>query len=241
MKIKSAFVLLFVAVTMQFIFNSSFAQGKKSKTNTAIVYDLLITKNKNSVGIEETYNGGTRVVFISKNKARIRLVSLMRMQSIFFDYDKGKLKKATIIKESGKNKYLMRLNPAEWKKYNKKYDSLTCDTSFTDSLVVAGYPCRKAVITLEDEKQVTVFYSDSLRLPNDFIEPLFRCIPGVVLQYEFTSKKGTVMFKAAQVTHQNFEPKIFTIPSKGVAVRKYYPDRKSPVEEEEVITEEDEE
>ncbi|MBL0355453.1 MAG: hypothetical protein IPP72_00530 [Chitinophagaceae bacterium] len=236
MRIKSSLALLLFAVTVQFIFNQSFAQIKP--VNTAIVYNIVVTKNKHTGGLEETYNGGTKAIFVSNKKARIRLVSLMRIQSIFFDYDEAQLKKTTIIKESGKKKYLFRLTPAEWKLYNKKYDSLVCDTSFTDSMVVAGYPCRKAVITLEDEKQVNVFYTDSIHSVNAFIEPLFRCIPGTVLQYEFSSKKGTVLFKASEVSNHYIEPKIFTIPSKNVAVRKYYPNKKAR-REAEVTTEED--
>jgi hypothetical protein len=162
----------------------------------------------------------------------------MRIQSIFFDYNNDVLKKATIIKESGKKKYLFRLTAAEWKLYNKKYDSLVCDTSFTDSLLIAGYPCRKAVIKLEDEKQVTVFYTDSIHALNQFIEPIFSCIPGTVLQYEFSLKKGTVGFKAASVSRQKIPPNILKMPSKAVVVRKYYPGKKT-TQEEEIVEEEE--
>lgn len=239
MKIKLPFVLLLIAVTGQFIFNKAFAQHKPSGTNISIVYDIVVTKKKHAGGLEETYNGGTRAVFVSKSKARIRLVSLMRIQSIFFDHNIDVLKKVTIIKESGKSKYLFRLSAAEWKLYNKKYDSLVCDTSFTDSLTVAGYTCKKAVIRLEDGKEVTAFYTDSIRGISTFIEPLFRCIPGTVLQYEFSTKRGTVLFKASELSLQNVATEIFRIPSRSAVVKKYYPGKKPKKKEEEPVTEDD--
>ncbi len=93
-----------------------------------IVYDITISKTKKSSGIEETYNGGTKAVFISDNKARIRMVSLMRMESIFFDYDSSALREARVIKESGAKKYQYKLTAAEWENYNSKYVGATCDT-----------------------------------------------------------------------------------------------------------------
>ncbi len=196
--------------------------------NNTLVYDISIQKNNGKTGIEETYNGGTRAVFISKNKARIRLTALMRVQSIFFDIKENALQKATVIKESGRNKYIFRLTPAEWKLYNKKYDSLLCDTSFTDSLVILGYPCRKVVIKPEDKREVIAYYTDSIKVNNAVIEPLFQCINGTVLQYEVSTRKGTMLFKASHVSSDNIDPKIFIIPLKGVTVKKFNPNKKPP-------------
>lgn len=206
--------------------------------NTTIVYDINIQKQNGKVGIEETYNGGTKAVFIVKKKARIRLTALMRVQSIFLDIKEDVLQKATVIKESGKNKYLFRLTPAEWKVYNKKYDSLACDTSFTDSLVILGYRCRKMVIKPEDEREVTVYYTDSIKINNSIIEPLFRCINGTVLQYEVSTRKGTMTFKAGQISSNDIDPKIFMIPSKGITAKKYNPNKKPP-KQTEVVNEDE--
>jgi hypothetical protein len=209
-----------------------------AQQNLTVVYDIIIQKNKQSTGIEETYNGGTKSVFTNGKKGRIRLVSLMRIQSIFFDYG-TELKKATVIKESGKSKYLFKLTAAEWKLYNKKYDSLVCDTSFTDSADIKGYACRKAVIRLEDEKQVTVFYTDSIKMNNAVIEPLFRFIKGTVLQYDVKTRKGTISFKASEISTGNIDPKIFVLPSKGAVIKKYNANKKA-VKDTEVLVEEDE-
>jgi hypothetical protein len=237
MKLPLRPALLILCAAGHLIFSKATAQQHSS---TSIVYDITVKKNNGKAGIEETYNGGTKAVFISNRKARIRLTSLMRVQSIFFDTEKGILKKATVIKESGKNKYLFRLAPADWKIYNKKYDSLACDTSFTDSLVIEGYRCRKAVIKPEDEREVTVYYTDSIKLNYDVIEPLFRCIKGTVLQYEASTRKGTITFKASQVSLGNIESKIFAIPSKGVVVKKYNPNKKLTEEAEQAASEEEE-
>ena len=222
MRNKNFFLFpLFVAAS-QFIFTCSFAQpGNKTAT---IVYDISITKHRHAGGIEETYNGGTKAIFITGKKARIRLVTLMRIQSMFFDYTETGVKKVTILKESGKKKYTFNLTPAEWNSYNYKYDSTNVSCSFTnDSLNIAGYTCKKVVINLQKGRQVIAYYTDSIQTKTGFIEPLFRCVPGMVLQYEFFSKKGFIIFKAAKVSNSFISTSIFTVPSKGFAVKKYRP------------------
>jgi GLPGLI family protein len=187
--------------------------------NLSIVYDISISKTKRSSGLEETYNGGTKAVFITGNKARIRMVSLMRIESIFFNFD-STLQQAVVIKESGASKYRFNLNAPQWQSFNKKYDGVTCSFE-NDSLVVAGYRCKKAVINLSSGENIIAYYTDSIKPVNNFIEPSFNCVPGIVLQYEYRTNRGVVEFKASQVSREVIEKNIFVIPSAGVRLRTY--------------------
>lgn len=226
--LKKNLLLLFTVAALS-LFTKTTAQQHQPLT---IVYEITVKKNKNKAGIEETYNGGTKALFITGTKARIRLTTLMRIQSIFLEYDTA-IKKATVIKESGKRKYLFHLTNDQWNQYNKKYDSVNCDTSFTDSANINGYPCRKAVIKTGDDDEITVFYTDSIKINNSLIEPAFRCIKGVVLQYETTTRKGIVQFTAKEISNTEIDKKIFIIPSKNVVVKKYNPNKKPLKETEE--------
>jgi len=191
----------------------------QQQSDLTIVYEISISNTKRSTGLEETYNGGTKAVFIAGNKARIRMVSLMRIESIFFDYD-SILKQAAVIKESGAAKYRFNLSAIQWQRFNKKYDGISCSFE-KDSLLVAGYWCKKAVIRLNSGDNITAFYTDSIQPLHNFIEPSFSCIPGTVLQYEHASKRGVVIFKASLVSREIISKEIFIIPSAGVQLRKY--------------------
>lgn len=188
-------------------------------SHLTIVYDISISKTKKSTGLEETYNGGTKTVFIAQNKARIRMASLMRLESIFFTYD-STLRQAAVVKESGAKKYRFNLNADEWSHFNKKYAGSTCSFA-NDSLMIAGYNCKKAVIGLLSGEEIIAYYTDSIKPVNTFIEPAFSCIPGTVLQYEHTSNRGVVVFKASQVSRDVIAKDIFTIPASGVQLRRY--------------------
>jgi GLPGLI family protein len=220
---NSKFSLLLVLLTVQFISISSKAQHKNYLT---IVYDITVNKTKKASGIEETYNGGTKAVFVTNKKARIRLVSLMRIQSIYFDYDTSTLKQAVLIKESGQKKYRSNLSAEDWNNYNSKYDSVVCEMQ-NDSMEIVGYKCRKASINLVSGETIETYFTDSIQPINNFIEPAFRCIPGTVLQYQLHSNRGLITFKASQVSRETVAKDVFVIPKTGVQARKYVPNKKN--------------
>lgn len=184
-----------------------------------IVYDIQVKKDKEKTGIEETYNGGIKTVFISNEKARVRLVSLMRIQSIFFS-PANTAHQVSVIKESGKKKYKYYLTNEDWDLYNDKYNNDSCLLT-TDSTIILNYACRKAIIILKDGRQLSVYYTNKIKPVSAKIEPAFSCIPGLVLQYEYDYKKGSIIYTANKISQSSIDPGIFKIPAKGYSIRKY--------------------
>jgi len=66
----------------------------------------------------------------------------MRIQSVYTSTDNNG--SFTIVKESGKSKYVTRMNTREWKAYNSKYDGATCRLT-GDTMRVLRYVCKKAL------------------------------------------------------------------------------------------------
>ena len=188
-----------------------------------LVYDININTDKTSAGIEETYNGGTKTVLLKDYKLRIRLVSLMRINSMYFLKTGTALYKVLITKESGQRKYKYSLTPSEWKFYNAKYDSIAY--SFTeDSLSILGYNCKKVILSLKNgTEEVTAYYSPQLSPLDKYAEPMFAGIPGLVLRYEHTENQGTISFTASKLSFDEIDELIFAEPTKGYKQKKYEP------------------
>jgi GLPGLI family protein len=184
-----------------------------------IVYNIQVNTSKHKAGIEETYNGGIKTIFIDNEKARIRLVSLMRIQSIFFSSSNKSNHFVSVVKESGKNKYKYYLTNEQWDLYNNKYENDSCQLT-NDSAVVLNYPCRKAIIMLKDGRLLVVYYTNQLKPINPEIEPAFSHIPGLVLKYEYDYKKGTLLYTASKISEDPIDNKVFKAPS-GLPVKKY--------------------
>ncbi|MGC4038740.1 MAG: hypothetical protein QM764_22445 [Chitinophagaceae bacterium] len=218
-------VLVFLILPTLPVFSQDLLKKESNKilsdNDFTISYSLQVKSNKSNTGIGETYNGGVKTIFISGNKIRTRLVSLMRIESIF-QFPKNKSNKiAAITKESGKAKYRYLLTKEEWKQLNAKYDSASCQLTY-DSAVIFNYPCRKAIVTLKDGRSVGVYYTDSI-IRKDFkqVDPLFATVPGVVLQYEYFYKKGSVVYTVADISYNKIDPSVFRVPAKGIVTRKF--------------------
>jgi len=194
-----------------------------SGNSITLVYDISINTDKMNTGIEEAYNGSTKTIFIQDNNTRIRLVSLMRIQSIFFLKTDSLLKKVLFTKESGQKKYKYSLTPSEWKFYQAKYDSITYAFP-DDSLSILGYNCKKAILYLKEGKEeVTAYYSTQLKPLEKFIEPMFAGLPGMVLRYEHTAKKGTIIYTASKISFDKIDNQLFVEPVRGYKLQKYSP------------------
>lgn len=213
-----------------------------AKKEYSITYTLTIdAKNKRSIA--ETYNGGAKTLYIKGNKAKLVFASLMRIQYIYFTAVTLPAKKVAVItKESGKPKYYMALDAKEWKEYNKKYDSAIC--RFTnDSLQILNYWCKKAFLILPDQNELIIYYYPAR--PNKTAraaEPMFRCIPGIVMQYEFhKNNKQKIVYSATDISFLPIDDNIFQFKPAQYIRKKYIPGKADQVNKKNLpVIEEDE-
>ena len=186
-----------------------------------VSYSIELKSKKRNTGIGETYNGGVKTIFAGDQQVRLRLVSLMRMQSIFIFPEQTSSPKVVLLKESGKSKYKCYLTAADWKSYNQKYAGIVCRLT-EDTAHILNYTCKKAVLTLKSGKNITAYYTSAIQMPVlSLAEPLFSSIPGLVLKYEYTYKKGTITYTATIVNRNAIDPNVFAIPGTEFPLKKY--------------------
>ncbi|UAY52749.1 hypothetical protein [Ferruginibacter albus] len=201
--------------------SSLFAKKTDCNKLLTLVYDINIKSKNKKAGIEETYNGGIKTVFISNDQARIRLVSLMRIQSIFFTAKDSSNSEVIIVKESGKKKYKYELSASEWNLYNIKYKGDSCVYS-SDSLMILNHLCRKAIINLKDGRTITAYYTKELKPICEEIEPAFADISGVVLQYSYEYEGGSITYTASKISENPISEEILIAPKKGYITKKLH-------------------
>jgi hypothetical protein len=197
---------------------------KPTSKEFVISYTISV-KGVKSDGIAETYNGGLKTAFVKNDMVRLRLVSLMRTQSIFYDNKKATSKKvATVVKESGKERASMVLNAKQWKVFNSKTDSSRCEIFKDDTIRILNFLCAKAIITTKDSSKLDVYFLPSAK--NKILnaaEPLFAKIPGLVMQYSYSKGDKTITYTATTLKSAPILASTFTIPSKGYLQVKYNP------------------
>ncbi|MBK8712258.1 MAG: hypothetical protein IPL97_10365 [Niastella sp.] len=213
-----------------------------AKRPFSITYALTIyAKNKRSIA--ETYNGGVKTLFIKGNKAKLIFASLMRIQNVYVNTLNVPGKKVAVItKESGQHKYYMALDANNWKEYNKKYDSAVC--SFTnDSMQVLNYWCKKALLVLPDKNELIIYYYPAeINKTEQAAEPMFNCIPGIVMQYEFhKSNKQKIVYSATDISFLPINDKIFQFNPQHYIQKKYIPGKSDKISKKNLPVLEDDE
>jgi GLPGLI family protein len=154
----------------------------------------------------------TKTVYIKSNNARVELVSQAYAQTTIYNKTTAT---AAIIRTIGGEKYMTTLSAAQWQKLNKLLDS-TRIVLTTDSLSILDYSCKKAILYLKDNSEVTVYYTTNIIPSVREYEYMFKDIPGFVLGYEMLDAKGVkTSFKATQINLYNPVPSSkFDIPTK---------------------------
>jgi hypothetical protein len=224
--IYSIFLLAFCLVTnAQISKKISGPKPFKPSAKEFVISYAIVVKGEKIGGIAETYNGGLKTAFVKNDVVRLRLVSLMRTQSVFFNNKKGLTKKvATVVKESGKEKAKMFLNAKQWKVFNAKNDSLQCEIFKDDTIRVLDLLCAKAIITTKDSSKLTVYFFPCVKNKTlAAVEPLFACVPGLVMKYTYTKDDKAIEYTATSLKAGRILPSTFTIPIGGYMIQKYNP------------------
>jgi len=205
-------IILFFSATAFALPVPAPADHPSSISDLTISYSITLRSKRGNTGIGEIYNGGIQTLFAGRHEARLRLASLMRIESIFAVFDNGGLKNITLIKESGSNKHRTVLRPDQWNQYNNKYNGATCRL-IEDTMLILKHMCKKAVINLKDGRQMTAwYYPDSPKSSLAYLLPVFSRIPGIVLKYEYTYKKKTLVYTATSISHEPISADVFTPP-----------------------------
>lgn len=193
------------------------AQAQRVMTEGTIVYNLSVVTTSKEAGMADIFDGATLNVYVKSFQALSELKSVLLNQTIIYD---GKNMGATILKESGDQKFIINLTPENWVHYNRKYEGITY--TYTDETkTVAGFPCKKAIGKLKDGTEFSVFYATNLTPSLKGYDYQFKGLPGTALEYEVQNGAMKVKYTAAKVTFSPVPAFKFDIPKSGYRILDY--------------------
>lgn len=186
-------------------------------SEATITYSVAIRTTNTEPRAADLMDGAVNVVYLKGNLSRSDLKSALGHQSTVVDSKTGE---ATVIKEYGEQRYMIRMTPEEWRISNKAYDSVLYQfTGLTKQ--IAGYTCEQAIGTWKDGNTYTVFFTRALLPVNHEFQYLNRQLPGLALEYQAKMGRGELTYTATSI---NFDPvphQQFEIPTSGYRVMTY--------------------
>lgn len=184
----------------------AFTQSPKVVADCTVTFDVSIGKADGSG------EHATKTLYIKGTEIRTDLVSPTFLQTTFYD---GKKEEAVILRELGGNKYMSRLNAAQWKDQNKRYEGMEVVLG-NETKTILGYECKKAQVKLKDGSVLDMFYATAIIPSVSENAYQFKGIPGFVLEYEAQSEKGgKIKFTATVINLSPVPASRFQIPQSG--------------------------
>jgi len=157
---------------------------------------------------------GTKHVYIKGNDARMDVESAGYLQSVI--YDKAQ-HQAVVLRVLGTNKFITRLQPADWATENKRFDSLKISYQPATKTLI-GYECKMAIVTLRDGTEYQLFYTTSIAPSVREFDYVFKDIPGFVLAYQVKQGNHLVKYTATRISFSPVAASRFDIPVSGYRI-----------------------
>lgn len=180
-----------------------FAQGDSallcdSCQSITISYSATIQSKKRNKAISELYNGATKVLYLLKDSVRIRQVSLLRTETVIFSRSNEGYS-GKVLQESSGTRRNYNISEPEWKASFSPFENVRCQID-SSSQTILGYLCKKATVSGREGEAIIAYFTTVLQHSSYAIaEPMFACLPGVVLKYEFRTKESVITYTASRI------------------------------------------
>lgn len=200
---------LFVSIALLM---SSAAMAQKRFSEGTIWYDVVF----NTDGGDQS-SSATNVVYIKGPRSRTEMKSSLGTQSTIIEPSNS----ATILKEFGDKKYLIRLTPEEWLDANRRNNEISFAYDAADTKTILGYTCRKAMGKYADGTTFTAWYTTELIPENQEFDPMTRTLPGLAMEYETNFGNVTARYTVSRISFAPVPASKFELPKTGFRVLTY--------------------
>jgi GLPGLI family protein len=209
---KCSLTCSFLAV---FLLITAMANSQKTISEGTLTYSIEMKTPAGTAG--SALDGATSTVYLKGSLSRTDMVSSLGNEKTIYDNKAGT---AVILKEYSGQKLMITLTNENWIAKNKK----TAGIQFTrqsGTKEILGYACDRATATLTDGSTLNVYYATGLDLLNKDYDPAFKNLPGVPMQYEFTSGKNTFTYTLTRLDVSAVQVSRFEVPKSGYRVITY--------------------
>ena len=205
--LKTGMLVLFILMGFMTV-------AQKSISEATLVYNISIETGSTEPKMADMLDGATTTIYIKGSESRSEMVSSLGSEITIHDARTGK---GIILKDYSGQKLMITLTKEDWEKKNKKYEGIIFEPT-SETMVITGYTCKKAIAKLKDGSSFVVYYTPDLSMTNKDYEYQFKTLPGVAMQYEWQSQKMKFKYSLSRINFDNVSASKFDIPKSGYRV-----------------------
>lgn len=210
---KTVFSIILTTATILFFSTNTNAQKKKVFQGT-ISYEITYP-GASLTPAQKAQLPTTQDVTVKDCKTKTEMITGPVTQASVTD---GTAKTETVLIDYMGTKYALKLTTDEINESLAKYP-MPVVTNTEDTKEIAGYNCKKAILTTTDEDGVisndTIFYTDEIGCIDLNFSTQFKDIPGAVLEYSVyvDQIEAYMKYTAKTVKKSKVSDNLFLIPS----------------------------
>lgn len=187
------------------------SEAQKKTADLTIIYDAVITTGSVEPRLADAFDGATTTVYLKGHHSRSEMVSALAKFTTIHDSRTGA---GVVLQEVGGQKVLIRMTADDWKDKNRKYEGIRFTPS-SETKMLAGYLCKKAVAEMKDGSSFVVYYTEDIIPENNDYNSQFTNLKGLPLEYELTQGKLNIRYVVSQVSLNPVPVSKFDIPKAG--------------------------
>jgi GLPGLI family protein len=191
---------------------SLFAQ--KIISEGTINYNILIKINNKP---KENGDSATTVIYLKGDLSRTDMVNTLGSEITIADSKTGN---AVILKQYSGQKLMITLTKENRDDKYSRYDGIVFQPT-TETKVIANYTCKKATALLKNGTSFVVYYTTDVNAINKDYDPMFKNLPGLPIQYEFSNGILTFQYTLTAINFNTIPSAKFDIPKSGYRVMAY--------------------
>jgi GLPGLI family protein len=216
-----------IFISFVFMLQSVICFAQKTISEGTVIYEISLQSRNKEIKLAEGFAGATSTRYLKGGLSRTDMKTALGTETTIYNSKTGN---AAILKEYSGQKLMILLSKENWEEKNKNLEGLVFENS-SETKVVGGYNCKKAIAKLKDGSSLSVFYTPDLVAINKEYDRSFLNLPGFPLEYELETAKLFFKYKLSSIDFNTVPALKFEYPQTGYRVMTYEETKKGKVGE----------
>lgn len=201
---KKHLVLSFILLLSATI--NTFAQ---KLTEGKIIYEISFPETEIDADQQEMMPKES-MIFFKENLLRMEM-KMMGMSTIVISNSKDN--SATTLMDMMGNKYAIKMTAADIQKEKAKMTGSKYEIKLTtETKIIAGYKCKKAIATSKEGNDIVIYYTSEIIARNQGFNEQYKGIDGFPMEYQMSQNGMNMKFVAKSVSKEKVDSAKFGIP-----------------------------
>jgi len=203
------------------------SDAQKTISEGTITYDIMVQPKAGASKGSTSLSGAKTTIYLKGGLSRTDMTSALGTETTIYNSTLGS---GVVLKEYSGQKLMITLTKENWASINNKFSGLSFQNT-SETKVIEGYNCKKAIARVSDGSTIAVYYAPDLISINKEYSQAFKNLPGFPMEYELETAQRTLKYSISKIDFGPVPVSKFDFPKAGYRVMTYDQNKKGKEED----------